>query len=163
MAVLFIIQPRFCRGTDCHRGKNRKYAANSKLAEHTGTLQRLYLRFLCAKRAVCSRVPEFAAYFRAAIPEVRGKTEIGRPDPGFALPRPAVLLPKIGPCSEVSDFSPHFRKARLNHASRSGKPPDICFSPNEILVMPGRILHPNKKAGRRISPLQVSPEGFQRN
>ena len=57
--------------------------------------QRLYLRFLCAKRAVCSGVPEFAAYFRQAIPEVRGNTEIGRPDPGFALTRPAVLLQKI--------------------------------------------------------------------
>lgn len=81
--------------TPCHRGKYRKYAANSKHAEHTGMPQRLYLRFLCAKRAVCSWVPEFAAYFRQAIPEVRGKTEIGRPDPGFALTRPAVLLEKI--------------------------------------------------------------------
>ena len=103
----------------CHRGKNRKYAANSKHVEHTGIPQRLYLRFLYTKRAVCSWVPEFAAYFRAAIPEVRGKTEIGRPDPGFTLPRPAVLLPKIGLCSEVSDFSPHFRKTRQRRASRS--------------------------------------------
>lgn len=47
----------------CHRGKNRKYAANSKLAKYTGMPRRLYLRFLCAKRAVCSWVPEFAAYF----------------------------------------------------------------------------------------------------
>ena len=39
--------------------------------------QRFYLRFLYAKRAVCSWVPEFAAYFRKMIPEVRGKTEIG--------------------------------------------------------------------------------------
>lgn len=99
-------------GTACHGGKNRKYAANSKLVKHTGMPQHLYLRFLCAKRAVCSWVPEFAAYFRAAIPEVRGKTEISRPDPGFALPRPAVLLPKIELCSEVSDFSPHFRNTR---------------------------------------------------
>ena len=68
-----------------HRGKNRKYAANLKLAEHTGIPQRLYLRFLCAKRAVCSGIPEFAAYFRRAVPEVRGKTEIDRPDPGFEL------------------------------------------------------------------------------
>ena len=60
--------------------------------------------------AVCSRVPEFAAYFRAAFPEVRGKTEITRPDLCFRLPRPAVLLAKIGLCSEVFDFSPHFRK-----------------------------------------------------
>lgn len=35
--------------------------------------QRLYLRFLCAKRAVCSGIAKFAAYFRAAIPEVLGK------------------------------------------------------------------------------------------
>ena len=90
----------------CHRGKNRKYSANLKLAEHTGMPQCIYLRFLYAKRAVCSWVPEFAAYFRAAIPEVRGKTENGRPDPGFALPRPAVLLPKIRLCSEVS-IIPH--------------------------------------------------------
>ena len=98
--------------TACRKGENRKYAANSKLAEHTGIPQRLYLRFLCTKRAVCSGAPEFAAYFRAAIPEVRGKTETGQPDPGFTLPRPAVLLPKIWLCSEVSDFFPHFRKTR---------------------------------------------------
>lgn len=81
--------------------------------------QCLYLRFPCAKRAVCSGVPKFAAYFRVVIPEVRGKIEIGRPDPSFALPRPAVLLPKIGLCSEVFDFSPHFRKTRQHRASRS--------------------------------------------
>lgn len=66
--------------------------------------QYLYLRFLCAKRAVCSWVPEFAAYFRRAVPEVRGKIKNGRPNPGFALPRPAVLLPKIGLRSAISDF-----------------------------------------------------------
>ena len=66
--------------------------------------KRFYLRFLCAKRAACSWVPEFAAYFRAAIPEVRGKTEIGRPDTGFTLPRPAILLQKIRLCSEVLGF-----------------------------------------------------------
>ena len=96
--------------TACRKGENRKYAANSKYAEHTGMSQRLYLRFLCTKRAVCSGAPEFAAYFRRAVPEVWGKIKIGRPDPGFALPRPAALLPKIGLCSVVSDFSPHFRK-----------------------------------------------------
>lgn len=74
--------------------------------------QRFYLRHLYAKRPVCSWIPEFAAYFRTAIPEVRFKTEIGRPDPGFTLPRPAVLLPKIRFCSEVFGFSPHFRNAR---------------------------------------------------
>ena len=105
--------------TPCHRGKNRKYAANSKLAKHTGMPQRLYLRFLCVKRAVCSWVPDFAAYFRRAVPEVRGKIKIGRPDPGFAFPRPAVLLSKIRLCSEVSDFSPHFRKTRLCIVSKS--------------------------------------------
>lgn len=63
--------------TGCRRGENRKYAANLKYAEHTGMPQRFYLRFLCAKRTVCSWVPEFAAYFRRAVPEVRGKTEIG--------------------------------------------------------------------------------------
>lgn len=73
--------------------------------------QRLYLRFHCAKRPVCSWVPKFAAYFQRAVPEVRGAT-IGQPDPGFALPRPAVLLPKIELCSEVSDFFPHFRNMR---------------------------------------------------
>lgn len=50
-----------------HRGKNRKYAANSKYAEHTGMLQRLYLRFLCVKRAVCLGIPDFAAYFRKRV------------------------------------------------------------------------------------------------
>lgn len=58
----------------CRKGENRKYAANLKLAEHTGMPQCLYLRFLYTKRPVCSGVPEFAAYFRAAIPEVRGKS-----------------------------------------------------------------------------------------
>lgn len=82
-------------GTACHGGKNRKYAANSKHAKHTGIPQRLYLRFLCAKRAVCLGIPDFAAYFRRAVPEVLGKTEIDRADHGFTLPRPAVLLQKI--------------------------------------------------------------------
>lgn len=66
--------------------------------------QHLYLRFLYAKRAVCSWFPEFAAYFRRAVPEVLGKTEIDRPDPDFTLSRPAVLLPNIGLCSAISDF-----------------------------------------------------------
>lgn len=44
------------------------------------------------KWAVRSRIPEFATYFRRALPEVQGKTEIWGPGPGFALPRPAVLL-----------------------------------------------------------------------
>lgn len=44
------------------------------------------------KRAVRSRIPEFAAYFRRALTEVRGKTEIYRPGPCFELRRPAVLL-----------------------------------------------------------------------
>lgn len=113
----------------------RKYAAKSEQVDRTKLHQRVYLRFLYAKRAVCSGVPEFAAYFRRAISEVRGKTEISRPDPSFAATRPAVLLPKIGLCSEVSDFSPHFRKTRLNRASRSGKPAEISFSPIEILVL----------------------------
>lgn len=64
-----------------------------------------YLRFFYARKLLRSGIPEFAAYFRSAIPEVRGKTVICRPDPGFALPRPAVLLPKIGLRSAISDFS----------------------------------------------------------
>lgn len=72
--------------------------------------QHLYLRFLLAKSAVCSRVTEFAAYFWQAIPEVRGKYEIYRPDTSFRNPRPAVLLSKIRLCLEVFDFSRHFRK-----------------------------------------------------
>ena len=67
----------------CRRGENRKYAANIKHAEHTTKRQHLYLRFLYSKTAVCSKVPEFAAYFRLAISEVRGKTEICRPDSYF--------------------------------------------------------------------------------
>lgn len=73
--------------------------------------QHLYLRFLLAKSAVCSRVTEFAAYFWQAIPEVRGKYEIYRPDTSFRNPRPAVLLSKIRLCLEVFDFSRHFRKS----------------------------------------------------
>lgn len=96
--------------TACRRGKNLKYAANLKHVEHTGMRQRFYLRLLCAKRAVCSKVPGFVAYFRQVIPEVRGKTEIRRPDPYYELLRPAVLLQKIRLCSAVFDFSPHFRK-----------------------------------------------------
>ena len=46
------------------------------------------------KRAVCSEVPEFAAYFRQQFPEVRGKTKIDRPDPCFRHPRPAVFVGK---------------------------------------------------------------------
>ena len=73
-----------------------------------------------ARKERCARgVPEFAAYFRFGIPEVRGKAEICRPDPGFTPPRPAVLLPKIGLCSEVIDFSPHFRKLGILSAIRS--------------------------------------------
>ena len=45
-----------------------------------------------------------------------GKSENRRPDPGFTLPRPAVLFQKIGLCSEVSDFSPHFRKTTATMA-----------------------------------------------
>lgn len=76
---------------------------------HERSRQSFYLRFLCLKRAVCSGVWEFAADFRFAIPEVRGKTEIWRPDPGFTLQRPAVLFAKIGLWSGVAYFSPHFR------------------------------------------------------
>ena len=107
--------------TACRKGENRKYAANSKLAGHTGLPQRLYLRFLRAKRAVYSWVPEFTAYFRWAVPEVWGKIKIDRPDSGFTLPRPAVLLPKIGLRSEVSDFSPHFRNTRYKSAALKRK------------------------------------------
>lgn len=73
----------------------RKYAAKFRLVDHVGAHQRFYLRLLCAKRAVWSGVPEFAAYFRFENSEMRGKTEICRPDPGFMLPRPAVLYVKI--------------------------------------------------------------------
>lgn len=90
-----------------------------KNAEHAGIPQRLYLRFLCLKRAAYLKNPEFAAYFRRAVPEVLGKTEIDHPDPGFTLPRPAVLLPNIWLCSAISDFSPHFRITRQRRASRS--------------------------------------------
>lgn len=166
-------------------------------------------------------------------PEVRGKTEICRPDPCLRLPRPAVLLPKIGLCSEVSDFSPHFRRTRQHRASRSENryefrwkndllnaktayrrfprtKPDV---PSQGLITVGTLrknpisvnplpasrselrlssnasvkLHvsrktpattsfPNRdvsfdrpnltseqKEGRRINPLQVSPEGLHRN
>ena len=51
----------------------RKYAAKFRLADHAGARQRLYLRFLCMKRAVWSGVPEFAAYFRFENSEMREK------------------------------------------------------------------------------------------
>ena len=82
----------------------RKYAANSKHVDHVEWRQRFYLLLLYKNKAVCLGVSEFAAYFRQALSEVRGKTEIVRPDPSFRLPRPAVLLAKIGLCSEVFDF-----------------------------------------------------------
>lgn len=89
----------------------RKYAAKSNYVEHTKMPQRLYLRFLCAKRPVARgfrNLPHTSGgRFRKC-----GETTIGQPDPGFALPRPTVLLPKIELCSEVSDFSPHFRNMR---------------------------------------------------
>ena len=70
-------------------------------------------------KALCSEVPEFAAYFRQAFFGSAGKSKIGRPGPGFTLPRPAVLLAKIGLCSEVFDFSPHFRNTRPRKACSS--------------------------------------------
>ena len=51
----------------------RKYAAKFRLVDHAGAYQRFYLRLLCAKRAVWSGVPEFAAYFRFENSEMRGK------------------------------------------------------------------------------------------
>lgn len=80
------------------------------------------------------------------------KTEIDRPDPCFSFPRRFCCRNSVY-ARRFPIFSPHFRKARLNRASRSGKPPDICFSPNEILVLPGRILHPNKKKRTDASAL----------
>ena len=103
-------------GTGAGREKNRKYAANLGLVDHTELRQRNYLQFLCLKTVVWSGVPEFAAYFRIGIAEVRGKTEICRADPGFTPPRPAVLLPKIAVYSVVSDFSPHFRLSGISGA-----------------------------------------------
>ena len=50
-----------------------------------------------------------------------GKTKIGRPDPCFTLPRPAVLLAKIGLCSEVSDFPRTSEKTRYNRAPEREK------------------------------------------
>lgn len=52
-------------------------------------------------------------------PEVRGKNRDRPTSLGLTLPRPAVLLPKIGLCSEVSDFSPHFRNTRPYKACSS--------------------------------------------
>ena len=96
-----------------------KYAAKFRVVDHTEANQRFYLRFLCMKRAVWSGVPEFAAYFRFEIPEVRGKTEFYRPDPGFTLPRPAVLLEIIALYSAITNFSPHFRNLHKNGEVRT--------------------------------------------
>lgn len=110
--------------TACHRGKNRKYAANSKHTEHTGIPQRLYLRFLCVKRAVCSWVPEFAAYFGRAVPEVRGKSRSADQNPvlcfrdlrfcfrksGYAQRFPIFpALPELMPQTESSSYSGSIR------------------------------------------------------
>ena len=70
----------------------RKYAANSKHVDHVEWRQRFYLLLLYKNKAVCLGVSEFAAYFRQALSEVRGKTEIVRPDPSFRLPRPALII-----------------------------------------------------------------------
>lgn len=86
------------------------------------------------------------------------KTEIDRPDPCFSLPRPAVLLPKFGLCSEVSDFSPHFRKAPLNRASRSGKPPDICSPQMRSLFCLAESYIQTKKEDRRINLFRCRPK-----
>ena len=45
------------------QGRKTEVCGKSKYAKHAEMPQRLYLRFLYAKRTVCSRVPEFAAYF----------------------------------------------------------------------------------------------------
>ena len=47
------------------------------------------------------------------------KTEICRPDPSFAVTRPAVLLQKLGLCSALTDFSPHFRNSHINGEVRT--------------------------------------------
>lgn len=85
----------------CHRGKNRKYAANSKHAEHTGIPQRFYLQFLCVKRAVCSWVPEFAAYFGRAVPEVRGKSR-------SADQNPVLCFRDLRFCCQISGYARRF-------------------------------------------------------
>lgn len=64
------------------------------------------------KRAVCSEVPEFAAYFRQPFPEVRGKTKIDRPDPCFRHPRPAVFVGKNRVTPGVFRFFPALPKLR---------------------------------------------------
>ena len=89
--------------TRCESNPNRKYAANPEHAQHASMPQRFYLRFLNTNGALRSEVPEFAAYFRRALSEVRGSQDPGT-RPGFTLPQHAVLLEKIGLCSEVFDF-----------------------------------------------------------
>ena len=106
LVVLLIISQGYKWTRPATEEKNRKYAANSKLAKHAEMPQRLYLRFICAKRR-CARGFRNLPHTSVQRFRKRGeKTEICRPDPGFTLPRPAVLLPKIGLRSEVSDFSP---------------------------------------------------------
>lgn len=80
--------------------------------------QRLYLRFLYAKRAVCSWVQEFAAYFRAAIPEVRKNRD--RPTRlRFYTSATCGFVAKNRVMLGDFRFSPHFRKTRQRRASRS--------------------------------------------
>lgn len=95
--------------THVNMGSKHEAAKALRRAMAAARRQSLYLRFLCFTRAVCSGVWLFAACFRFVIPEVQGKIEIRRADPGFMLLRPAVLLTKIGLCSGIAYFSPHFR------------------------------------------------------
>lgn len=105
--------------TACHGGKNRKYAANSKLAKHAGMPQHLYLRFLCAKRAVCSWVPEFAAYFRGRFQKCGVKPRSTEQTPVLRFRDLRFCCRKSGCARWFPIFSPHFRKTRQRRASRS--------------------------------------------
>lgn len=127
--------------TACRKGENWKYAANSKLAKHAGMPQRLYLRFLRAKRAVCSWVPEFAVYFRRAVPGVWEKSRSADQTPvlrfrdlRFVAKNQVVLggfrffpaLPELKPQTEGSSNSGGIRDniqlSRKRQRAVAGKP-----------------------------------------
>lgn len=67
---------------------------------------------------MCSGFPEFAAYFRHRLSEVRGKTASSQPDHTFKQLWPAVLMTKNRSWSTGLDFPPHFWKCRSKQVFR---------------------------------------------
>ena len=92
------------------RWSKQKYAAKSGQIDHAKQLQRVYLRFLYAIKAVCSGVPEFAAYFRETPSGSAEKTRDLPTRPRFWPSATCGFVPKKGIVLCSFRFSPHFRK-----------------------------------------------------